>query len=288
METGIGTETTRPGDDGPAQATPNSNGENLSGPIMLADLTSPAFAAMCRQLELVLIPVGAHEQHGPALPVSTDTLSAQILSGLAATLLRPGVAVAPVIPWGVSWHHLGIPGTISLREETLIALVEDVVRSLHEYGVERFLVVNTHGGNNAALQLAVERCHRDHGVPIVASVYAYTLIANAAQESLGTEAIGHAGGDESAVVLAIRPDLVDQSSLGARDVNESVRRVQTIVRAAGGVLPLEQHLTTSSGASGDSTNASSEAGQAILGKAAGQLRAIAEELIDLDIAAFRS
>ncbi len=258
-----------------------------TGPILLSELTSPAFALMSRQLDLVLIPVGAHEQHGPALPVSTDTLSAQVLSGLTGAFLRPRVAVAPAIPWGVSWHHLGIPGTISIRDETLIAIVEDVVRSLHGYGIERFLIVNTHGGNNAALQLAVERCHRDHGVPVVASVYAYSLIAHAAQETLGPASIGHGGGDESAVVLAIRPDLVERSSLGPRHVNEPVRRVQTIVRAAGGVLPLEQHRTTVTGVNGDSTAATSEAGQVILGKAAAQLRAIAEELIAIDIDTFR-
>lgn len=287
MDTGSGSDDGRPGDEGPTLGVRTGETESVSGPIMLADLTSPAFAAMCRHLELILIPVGAHEQHGPALPVSTDMLSAHVLSGLTATLLRPRVAVAPVIPWGVSWHHLDFPGTISLREETLIALVEDVVRSLHRHGIERFLVVNTHGGNNAALQLAVERCHRDHGVPVVASVYAYALIASAAEETLGHEAIGHGGGDESAVVLAIRPDLVDQTSLGARTLSESIRRVQTIVQAAGGVLPLEQHQTSPSGASGDSTHASSEAGQVILGRAAGQLRAIAEELIEMDIELFR-
>lgn len=270
-----------------APSPDNRNAPPSAGPILLADLTATAFAAMSDELELVLIPVGAHEQHGPALPVSTDTLSAQVLSGLAATLLRPRVAVAPPVPWGVSWQHLGIPGTISLREETLIAIVEDVVRSLHGFGIERFLIVNTHGGNNAALQIAVERCHRDHGVPVVASVYAYSLIASAAQDVLGSDAVGHGGGDESAVVLAIRPDLVDRSAFGTREVNEPVRRVQAIVRAAGGVLPLEQHRTTPSGVNGDSTHASPEAGSAILGKAAGQLRAIAEELLDIDIETFR-
>ncbi len=287
MENGNGPANSHPGDNHSGEAAAPGTREGATGPILLSELTSPAFALMSRQIDLVLIPVGAHEQHGPALPVSTDTLSAQVLSGLTGALLRPRVAVAPAIPWGVSWHHLGIPGTISLRDETLIAIVEDVVRSLHGYGIERFLIVNTHGGNNAALQLAVERCHREHGVPVVASVYAYSLIANAAQETLGPESIGHGGGDESAVVLAIRPDLVELASLGRREVNESVRRVQTIVRAAGSVLPIEQHRTTVSGVNGDSTHASAEAGQVILGKAAGQLRAIAEELIDVDIDAFR-
>ncbi len=197
------------------------------------------------------------------------------------------MAVAPAIPWGVSWHHLGFPGTISLREETLIAVVEDVVRSLHGYGVERFLIVNTHGGNTAALQLAAERCHRDLGVPLVASVYAYSLIAHAAETELGPASIGHGGGDESAVVLAIRPDAPDLQAVGHVVDDPAVRRAQTIVRAAGGVLPIAQHRTTVSGVTGDSTGASAQAGQVILGQAASQLRAIALELIELDLTPFR-
>ena len=259
-----------------------------AAPIMLADLSSPGFAAHSGEIELVIIPVGAHEQHGPALPVSTDTISAQVLAALTGALLRPRVAVAPTIPWSVSWHHLGMPGTISLREDTLIAIVEDIVTSLHGYGIERFLIVNTHGGNNSALQMAAERCHREHGVPIVATVYAYSMIANAALEVLGPDAPGHGGGDEAAVVLATRPDLVDRSHLGSRELNESVRRVQAIVRAAGGVLPLSQHKASFSGASGDSTNATAEAGSEILGRSAGQLRAVTEELMELDIALFRN
>src|SRR5680860_166863 len=121
--------------------------------------------------------------------------------------------MAPAIPWGVSWQHTGLPGTISLREDTLIAIVEDTVTSLHRYGIERFLIVNTHGGNNPALHIAVERCHRDRGVPIVSSIYAYSLIANAALEILGEDAPGHAGGDEASLVLATRPDLVNRAEL---------------------------------------------------------------------------
>jgi creatinine amidohydrolase len=256
-------------------------------PILLGDLSSSSFAAIIGQIEMVMIPVGAHEQHGPALPVSTDTLSAQVLCALAGALMRPRVAVAPTIPWGVSWHHGGLPGTISLREETLMAIVEDTVTSLHRYGIDRFLVVNMHGGNNPALQIAVERCHRDHEVPVVSSIYAYSLIATAALDLLGPDAPGHAGGDEASVVLATRPDLVDLSQLGARDYDNQIRQVGEIVRSAGGALPIHQHKISRSGASGDSSGASAEAGSAILGRAAGQLQAIAESILDLDLVAFR-
>lgn len=273
-----------------AQPQPSS-GERVASapsPLVLADLRSPQFAEALRSIELVLVPIGAHEQHGPALPVSTDTISAQVLSGLAGALLGPRVAVAPVVPWGVSWHHLGLPGTISLREETLIAVVEDIVTSLNSYGIERFALVNTHGGNNAALQIAAERCHVRHNVPIVASLYAYSLLANAAGAMLGQESVGHGGGDETAVVLATRPDLVDAHALGKRALNEPVRRVMSIVRAAGGVLPIAQDRTSQSGASGDSTIATAEAGTSVLGRAADQLQAIIEELIALDLDDFRA
>lgn len=254
------------------------------GPILLSELTSPGFAAALETIEAVLIPIGAHEQHGPALPLSTDTLSAQVLSALTATLLAPRVAVSPAIPWGVSWHHMGFPGTITLRDSTLADLVCDIVESLHAHGIQRFVLVNIHGGNNAALQMAAERCHRDLHVPLVASVFAYTLIANAATDLLGESSVGHGGGDESSVVLATRPELVVRESLGQRAVNERVRGAQLLVRAAGGVLPLARRVTSVSGANGDSTNASAEAGASILGESANQLRAIIENLLELDLA----
>jgi len=260
----------------------------VGGPILLTELTSPGFATILPQLEAVLIPIGAHEQHGPALPVSTDTLTAQVLSALTATLLAPRVAVAPAIPWGVSWHHMGFPGTITLSEETLTSVVMDVVGSLHLHGIDRFVLVNIHGGNNAALQIAAERCHRELGVPVVASVFAYSYIAEAATEELGPASVGHGGGDESAVILAIRPELVERSLLGVRPLNDEVRGVQGLVRATGGVLPVAQQVTSESGASGDSTNSTSEIGAVILGKAASNLRAVVEAILDLDPATIRS
>jgi creatinine amidohydrolase len=265
----------------PGQA--GENGSIPTEPLMLANLTSPATGEMLQGIELVLLPVGAHEQHGPALPVSTDALAAQVLCSLVGTLLRPRVAVAPVIPWGVSWHHQGLPGTIALREETLIAVVMDHVASLHRQGVPRVMIVNMHGGNNAALAIAAERAKREIGISLVAPVFGYTLLANAARDVLGEEAIGHAGGDEASAMLAIRPDLVDRERLGNPEVNERVRRTATILRAAGGSLPVMMHKTSASGATGDASGASAEAGNAILGKAAAQLRAICEDVMEVDL-----
>jgi len=267
-----------------SQTTTDSGqgGALAAGPILLADLTAPALERLREHVGIVLIPFGAHEQHGPALPFSTDTLTAQVLCGLTGALLRPRVAVAPTVPWGVSWNHLGFAGTISLREESLIAIVLDIVSSLYRHGFQRYLLVNTHGGNNAALTVAAERCHRELGVPLVSSIYTYSLIQNAALDVIGEEAPGHGGGDEASAMLAIRPELVNRGELGPRQLDQSIRRLQGIMRAAGGTLPIMQERVSPSGASGDSSTASEDFGNAILGRAAGQLRAIVEELLELD------
>ena len=253
-------------------------------PILLANITSAQMGDLLPNLDMVLIPVGAHEQHGQALPVSTDALTATVLSSLAGTLLAPRVAVAPTIPWGVSWHHLGRPGTISLHEDTLIRIVHDHIDSLYRQGVKRFVLVNTHGGNNAALTIAAEQAKRDLGVPLVVPIYAYSLLANAARTALGDDALGHAGGDEASAILAIRPDLVDKEKLSNAHQQPDLLRVKRIVSAAGGTLPVMYHRLTQSGATGNAENASADVGNEILGQAVNQLRAICEELLDLDLA----
>lgn len=267
----------------PEDTRPEGQNGAVAEPVLLAHLTSPQTGDALQELQLVLIPVGAHEQHGPALPVSTDALTAQVLSALTAALLRPRVGVLPVIPWGVSWHHQGRPGTVTLREETLISLVLDQVDSLYRQGIRRIAFINTHGGNNPALTVAAERAKRELGVPLVTPIYAYSLLANAAREILGDDAIGHGGGDEASAVLAIRPDLVTRELLGPRQVDDDISRMKTILAAAGGSLPVMMHKVSASGATGDSSAATVEAGHAILGQAASRLRAICEELLDLDL-----
>lgn len=258
-------------------------GQSAHELIMLANLTSAQMGELLPSLEMVLIPVGAHEQHGPALPVSTDTMTATVLSSLVGTLLSPRVAVAPTIPWGVSWHHLGRPGTISLSEDTLISIVYDHIDSLFRQGVKRFVLVNTHGGNNAALSVAADKVKRELGVPLVVPIYAYSLLANAARDLMGEDALGHGGGDEASAILAIRPDLVNRAALQNTMQQPELLRAKRVVSAAGGSLPVMMHKLSPSGATGNASGATAEHGNSILGSAVSQLRAICEELLDLDL-----
>src|SRR3954468_8171057 len=87
-----------------------------------------------RDASVLILPLGSVEQHGRHLPVGTDTMLAHGLSIAAAGRLPGGVAVLPPPWYGFSPHHMRFAGTITLRSETLIAIVEDVVASVIEHG----------------------------------------------------------------------------------------------------------------------------------------------------------
>ena len=256
-------------------SSPFSPGE----PILLADLSSLETRDLLPQIELVLIPVGAHEQHGPNIAVSTDTVSADALCRAAAALPGPTVAVAPAIPWGISWHHMRFPGTISLRPATLVALLDEIVGSLHAHGFTRFLIVNGHGGNNATIATAVEQIKQERGVPLIGAIFGYALIAERARVLLSAEAIGHGGADEAAVVMAVAPHLARPHAFAAAELTGDQVEAAALLREYGGLLARPFHEVTRNGATGDATPATAELGRQILDGAARRLAEIIAVLL---------
>ena len=98
--------------------------------------------------DMALIPIGSTEQHGPAGPLGVDTYAAMAIAEDAAK--RTGVITTPPIWFGDSPHHLDFPGTISLKPETVIAVIKDMVHSLRRNGFKKFIVINGHKGTNLA------------------------------------------------------------------------------------------------------------------------------------------
>jgi creatinine amidohydrolase len=258
-----------------SDSTQRTPGEHL----LLADLSSPETRDLLPTIELVLIPVGAHEQHGPNIAVSTDTVSADALCRAAAGILGPRVAVAPAIPWGISWHHMRFPGTISLRPATLTALLEDIVGSLHAHGFERFLVVNGHGGNSAVIATAVEQIKQATGVPLIAAIFGYALIAEQAKSLLPATGIGHGGADEAALVMAVEPHRAKADAFAGPDLTGIQTETAALLRAYGGVLARPYHEVTRNGVTGDASPATAELGQQILDGSARRLAEIVEVLL---------
>lgn len=179
----------------------------------LADLSSPTVAqAVAAGVTTVILPLGATEQHGPHLPLGTDTHRAKALAERLAERLP--VLVAPVIPVGCSDEHGGFAGLLSLEAETLAAVIVDCARRMAAWGVRRLVVLSAHGGNGRALALAEERLRRELPelalwVPDASAVFAESVRAVAAREGIPVEAVGlHAGEWETSELLRLCPELV--------------------------------------------------------------------------------
>jgi creatinine amidohydrolase len=178
----------------------------MTDSIQLQDMTwEEVQQAVEKSSKTILLPFGSTEQHGPHLPVGTDTLVAVTLAEDAAQ--KAGVPVAPPLWFGWSPHHMILPGTITIRPDFLAEIAFDIISSLHHHGFERFVLINGHRIVNIAwLQVAGERAKRELGVKVVIFDPAY--MSKSIVASLGWGQVGHAEEIESSHMMYRYPDLV--------------------------------------------------------------------------------
>lgn len=178
-----------------------------------AENRSPTLARAIQADPIVIVPVGSVEQHGAHLPVGTDAFAAEAVAREAALRWhddRP-LLLLPTVWTGLSPHHMGLAGSITLRTDTFIGVLEDVCVSLLHHGVRRILLLNGHGGNVAALDVALARLgERELPTERVAAVTYWHLVAHRAAELRASRrgGTGHAGEFETSLMLAMRPELV--------------------------------------------------------------------------------
>lgn len=162
---------------------------------------------------LVILPIGATEQHGPHLATGTDWFAVDAIAHEAARRASIDTIVTPALPFGSSHHHFIFGGTLSLSTETYLRVLKELLESLANDGFRHAFLLNGHGGNHELAELAARDVALQRQMNIGAASYwalAWDALieANAHQ---GRRLPGHAGDFETSLMMALRPDLTPQS-----------------------------------------------------------------------------
>lgn len=218
-------------------------------------LTRPDIARILERRPLAILPVGATEQHGPHLPLGTDTFIANEVARRVA--MRVEALLFPPLPIGYSWVWRDIPGTLSIEESTLQAVIKDVARNLHRQGLRMLVIINGHGANEYPIKYAVRQLADEVAMKVLYFSY-FNFFGDEEKEVVESPrwlGMIHACEVETSVLLAVRPDLCRME----RAVKE-----YPFVPATYGVSSLSLGSLSQSGVFGDATLASAEKGEKLL------------------------
>ena len=224
--------------------------------------------ALAKRDAIVIVPIASTEQHGPHLPTIVDVaLVGEIALRAARRTAGEPIVVSPVVWTGLAEHHMSLGGTFSLDYSEFFAIIRGICRSLVRHRFRRILLLNGHGGNIAALTVAVNDIAPEFKAPIGTATY-WLLAADAFGKILEAQPnVRHACEAETSMMLALRPELVDMS-LAADAVGPTAPEVAQL--APGGAAHRWQSFAarTSHGVIGDPRNATAEKGEKLLEAAA--------------------
>lgn len=234
--------------------------------------------AMDDGCDTIMLPMGSVEQHGPHLPLLTDSLVVDWIAENAARSCE-GVLVAPIIYYGVSDNHIDFPGTGSVQVETLKNVVIDIGVTLLGHGFKNLILLNGHGGNNATVAIAAHEIRRQTGKFV--GVITWPSMVIEAEKTLESDIVWHADEGETSTVLWIDPSVVKME----RAVKELPKPIPHFEFTHEALFnnPVDQGLPrtkaiTDSGIIGDATLATPEKGRLILEEA---VRNLAKTISDL-------
>ncbi len=214
-----------------------------------------------------LLPTGSTEQHGPHGPMATDTIIAEAIAARAAeeteTLLLPTIDV------GVSREHANFPGSLYLHPEVFRAQLKEIILSAHNSGIDKFVIVNGHGGNVSSIQEVCKTLYYDHDVRAIEWTWFNAISA---------PEMGHTGKLETSLIMYLREELVGEPiEKGAESWGHSLH---------GARWAYDTKEFSESGVVGDPTEASREKGEELFDKSTEKLIKLIKSMRNGNSAAF--
>ncbi len=215
---------------------------------------------------VVLLPVGAIEQHGPHLPVDVDNRIVVWLCNEAARRRPDLLLSAPPIHYGFNEHNMGFPGTISVEFEHFIDYVHDVCRSFVRQGHTRIVLLNGHGSNAMLCSLVARKIVNGSEDALAAAINHWALARDLAARIRQTPPGGmaHAGEYETSFYLHLDPEAVKRESAVPDMIRHPSSFVWVDLMAGDGPVSLTDdwsRLSNGSGVEGDPIPASAEMGE---------------------------
>jgi creatinine amidohydrolase len=182
------------------------------------ELSWPEMREAIKLQPVVLLPVGAVEDHGHHLPLNTDNIIVEAICLETARRAGGEILVMPSVSYGLDEHHMDFPGTISINMQTLIQYLSDVALSVAHHGFTHILIVNGHGSNVSIADLAARRVVLETGIicgaispnAAIDPTLAEPTFSQMRQSQPG--GVAHAGEYETAMMLHLRPDLVQMKN----------------------------------------------------------------------------
>lgn len=227
--------------------------------MKLAEMTWPEMARVDREETVLLAPYAACEQHGPHLPFFTDTFLCTAVAEGVERALPQDVLLLPTQWLGASAHHLPFFGTLTADLDQHIELIIHPLSHYLDQGWKKVFLLNGHGGNIDTYHLALRKLHEQYPeAELLGASYWEIATAEIAAHLTGPrKAVGHACEAETAMMLAVRPDLVRKEL--AEDCH-----MTTSPAIGGGYLPTNMQGRTRRGVVGYPSLASAEQGKAML------------------------
>ncbi len=246
------------------------------------DLSWPELAGLDVAGAVAVLPLGAVEQHGPHLPLSVDgAINAAVLERTLEVVDDTVTVLAlPQQPVGLSPEHGDFPGTLSLTPETMLAMLREIGASIAAAGVRRLVLLNSHGGQPAILDLAAQSLRDRHGM-LAVPVNAFRLWRRAEHLPADKAAYDvHAGAIETSILLHLAPEAVRQDEL--RDFTSAAAALRDGLEAAapgaGARAAWRAGDLNPTGAAGDATLARAEIGARLVDEAGTALARIIVKL----------
>jgi len=257
----------------------------------LSKLTWEEVAEIAKSNNAILLPIGSTEQHGRHMPLDTDAYVATRWSELTAIEAQKRgllVLVAPTLNFGVSWYHRHFAGTVWLSPELFIDVVVEICKSLTKHGFGRKVIVNCHGGNAAALTVAINRFYDETGERLFLAQW-WELASDVLKEMMLSGLI-HAEEAETSLAMALdQRVLMNKAAKDAFDRGKTVREhgyawskhTKYDAMFKGGFVnpPMDKiEEISESGVVGDATLATEEKGRRILNILVARLVDVCEDL----------